>query len=160
MIKFLPIFIFMFISCNRNVTPECSDEEVVDFVTLEIKKILKKDYLESLYNDSINHYDLRLYAIDRGLDFESVLEEEKKKIEENNLTMLNNAFDESKLKNIRSTKIDDELKSCSCISELDNKQLLKPISVSYQAQLTRDEEGNINDIPYITLTYKIEENHE
>lgn len=138
------------ISCSLNSTPKCADEDVkrnaIEILNQNIKDDLTKEYIEKNYN----HRDAYAYAVDNGLDLEKYPEEERKKIEKDAENYATNILNKSKVINIRTDKIEDDIKKCSCSADIENNELTE-IEIDYTAQYTEDKNNKV----YVELSYKI-----
>ena len=149
--KYLKLAFFSFIitSCNFNEIPECNDEKVKNETILKFKENLKPLLIDEYIKDEINYEDLRTYAWDKGLNYNDVLEEEKSRLKFKFDSVINFNLSLTKLKNVRTEKIEKEIKKCTCNADVDNT-FLKPISIFYTAQKTED-----NDNFYVEINDKM-----
>ena len=56
----------------------------------------------------------------------------------------------SKVINIRTDKLEDDIKKCSCSADIENSELSK-IEIDYTAQYTEDQNNKV----YVELSYNI-----
>ena len=138
------------ISCSSNSTPECADEVVkrtaIEILNENIKEVLTKEYVSKNYN----YEDTYAYALDNGLDLEKYPDEERKKIEKKAENYATTILSKSKVINIRTDKLEDDIKKCSCSADIENSELSK-IEIDYTAQYTEDQNNKV----YVELSYNI-----
>ena len=141
---------FLSISCSSNSTPECADEVVkrtaIEILNENIKEVLTKEYVSKNYN----YEDTYAYALDNVLDLEKYPDEERKKIEKKAENYATTILSKSKVINMRTDKLEDDIKKCSCSADIENSELSK-IEIDYTAQYTEDQNNKV----YVELSYNI-----
>jgi hypothetical protein len=146
---FVPLLILS--SCNLiDNHPKCSDEEVKKLALEIFKEKVEKDLKDGFINDKLNTDDLYQYAQANGRDYYKVLEEEKEKLKDEAEIYAIKVFNEVRLENILTTKLEKEIKKCECEAEIKSKYL-KEIKAYYTAQY--NDEGQT----YVEFLYEVKE---
>jgi hypothetical protein len=144
---FLPLLILT--SCNLiDNNPKCSDEEVKKLALEIFKEKVEKDLKDNFINEKLNTNDLYQYAKANERDYDEVIEEEKEKLKNEAEIYAIKVFNEVRLENILTTKLEKEIKKCECEAEIKSKYL-NEIKAYYSAQY--NDEGQT----YVEFLYEL-----
>ena len=151
MIRFILISIVMSLfSCCTNA-PQCNNEKVkiaaVDKFNEEIKPVIIENWVE----ENLSYSDIREYAWDRDLNPNELIEKEKKRLTKFYDSIAHAGLKITKIENIRTIDIDEEINKCTCEAEIDNPNL-NPATLHYTAQRTED---NDNYWVQIDIEFKV-----
>ena len=138
------------ISCSLKSTPECADEDVKRTAIEILNENIKEDLVKEYVNKNYSYSDTYAYAQDNGLDIEKYTDDERKKIEKDAESYATTILSKSKVINIRTDKLDKDIKKCSCSADIENNEL-STIEIDYTAQYPEDS----NDKVYVELSYKV-----
>ena len=116
----------------------------------EFNKEIKPSMLNSKIDDKINYEDLRAYATDKGLNYDDVLNAKKEELKKEVNDQVDLSLLPSKLINIRTDKVEEDINKCTCEGEINNPNL-KPIEVRYTAQKAEDSKEGL----FITIDYNV-----
>lgn len=146
---FLPLLILS--SCNLlDKYPKCSDDEVKKLALEIFKEKVEKDLKQGFIDDKINYDDIYQYSHANRRDYNDVVKEEEEKLKNEAEVYAIKVFNEVKLQNILTTKLDKDIKKCDCEAEIKSKYL-KEIKTYYTAQY--NDEGQT----YVEFSYEIKE---
>lgn len=129
------------ISCEKS-QPECNGDDVKEVLFSIIKEEAQKEFEKEYFNKTYSYFDLKAYALQQGFNVEEYLQERKIAIKENAKKVAKEKANQFKFELIgtRVTNKEEDLKKCSCKSELIiNKE--DSADIDYTAQYT--EEGQV-----------------
>ena len=142
--------VISFNSCDLNSVPECGDKEVTDLAIELLNEQVKEKLKEEYVAENFHRYDAIEYANNKGWDADDYVQKEEKRIDIEADKHAEKTLIKTRLKNIRSTSIDKDIKLCNCSADVENIGLNK-IEVDYTAQRTEDKDQAI----YVELSYTI-----
>lgn len=138
---FLFIVVLMF-SCNLDV-PECNDTLVKKKVLGMVNNELKEDLIKEYIIEKIGADNLRAYARDNRINVEKVIESERNNLSESENESINEILSYNRLIGVRTQKIENNIKKCSCSGEIVNdKNLIEKTKIGYTVHAIEDNVGS------------------
>lgn len=129
--------------------PKCTDKQVLDKAVEKFKEDIKPIIIEEWVNEAIveKESDLRDYAYTNGMDYDNLVQKERKKLESQFKAKADISLSPTKFVSIRTTLKDDEQKKCGCEADLSNNNLSK-MNIYYTAQKVEDSKDLYIDVSY------------
>lgn len=129
--------------------PKCNDKQVLDKAVEKFKEDIKPVIIEEWVNSAIveKESDLRDYAYTNGMDYDNLVEKERKKLEVQFKAKADINLSPTKFVSIRTTLKDDEQKKCGSEAELSNNNLNK-MNIYYTAQKVEDSKDLYVEVSY------------
>lgn len=151
-IKLATLIFLTLCACKVDNTPNCNDEKIKKIALEKLRENIKEEILNDGIEQEININDLRSYAYDNGLDSDEFINNEKNKFKKKHDSRITQyIIKEYIMKNTRISKIEEEIKKCTCLSEIISVSNNKKIGdLEYTAQPMEDG----NDNYYIEINFK------
>lgn len=137
-------------SCSFMNQPKCADEDVKLVANQILTEQLQDEIVEQYIRDNYSYSDSYQYASDNRIDAQKYTDTEREKVKKAGLNYAKTLLSKSKIINIRTNKIEEEIKKCSCSAEIENKDL-NQIEIDYTAQYPEDSDEKV----YVELSYKM-----